>query len=122
MITKYLVESMTGLHVGKASTSTLSAKMNAIGNGKNIVAEIMADKRDLEEGLSMLGRGQGEVVAVRTQFPHSSGKLVCYMRIYHMPLSLWNYGHPALIILFTSHLYVEHAKRHLGTRTSQEHL
>ena len=67
MITKYLVESMTGLFVGEAEVSPSLIKMQALdvsngGGGRTVD----------------MGKGQGEVVVVRTSFPHSQGKLVSY--------------------------------------------
>ena len=98
MITKYFIESITGLYVGEASISPSLEKMQTMGikgitspeaqeqlrkkqeqlikaeNGGTIA---QVEVRDGEGGLiSGEVRGQGEVVAVRTQFPHTSGKLV----------------------------------------------
>jgi len=58
IITKSLVESMTGLLVGDASTSPSLRKMEALGDS-NVY-------------------GQGEVIALRTHFPHTSGKLASW--------------------------------------------
>jgi hypothetical protein len=58
IITKSLVESMTGLLVGDASTSPSLRKMEALGES-NVF-------------------GQGEVIALRTHFPHTSGKLASW--------------------------------------------
>ena len=64
MITKYLVESMTGLFVGEAAVSPSLVKMQALKDA--------GDGSRPED----MGKGQGEVVVVRSQFPHSQGKLV----------------------------------------------
>lgn len=80
MITKYLVESMTGLFVGEASISPSLAEMNDFAlNDSNF--EQQRQQKQISEYLEEGGkggivRGQGAVVAVRTQFPHSTGKLV----------------------------------------------
>ena len=58
LLSKSLVESMTGLLVGDASTSPSLKKMEALGDS-NVY-------------------GQGEVIALRTHFPHTSGKLASY--------------------------------------------
>ena len=98
MITKYFIESITGLYVGEASISPSLEKMQTMGikgitspeaqeqlkkkqeqliKAENGGTTEQIEVRDGEGGLiSGEVRGQGEVVAVRTQFPHTSGKLV----------------------------------------------
>ena len=77
MITKYLIEGMTGLYVGDAAVSPSLAKMKALSE-----SQIGQQKKEGEgeKGVEQDGggvvKGQGEVVAVRTRFPHASGKLV----------------------------------------------
>jgi len=108
LITKYYIQSITGLNVGEASISPSYEKLeqirlidariaekndnvgvsseglvgssNGIGSeGSNWKEEGSGEEEvyDGEGGLmSGEARGQGEVVAVRTSFPHTSGKLV----------------------------------------------
>lgn len=57
IFSKYLVEALSGLQVGEAAVSPSLHKMQETG------------------GSGEYG-GQGEVIAVRTHFPHTSGKLV----------------------------------------------
>ena len=67
MITKYLVESVTGLFVEEASVSPSLAKMKALRESN--VGEVQLTGGDEPHG-------QGDVVVVRSHFPHTSGKLV----------------------------------------------
>lgn len=61
LITKHLVESITGMLVGEASISPSLERMKAQHMDSTGFA-----------------RGQGEVVVVRTHFPHTSGRLAAY--------------------------------------------
>ena len=78
MITKYLVEAVTGLYVGEAINSPSLGKVQALNKVRDDRRKKKGkgggEEEDGETGF--YGRGQGEVVAVRTQFPHTSGKLV----------------------------------------------
>ena len=79
MITKYLVEAITGLYVGEASISPSYEKILAQQGTANRNQQPVELKEQFDgEGGLLTGevRGQGEVVAVRTSFPHTSGKLV----------------------------------------------
>jgi len=61
LITKHLVESVTGMLVGDATISPSLERMKAQHMDSTGFA-----------------RGQGEVVVVRTHFPHTSGRLAAY--------------------------------------------
>jgi hypothetical protein len=60
IFSKYLVEMITGMEVGEAAVSPSLYKI--------------AEMKD--QGVIWEIRGQGEVVGVKTHFPHTSGKLV----------------------------------------------
>lgn len=95
IITKQLVQSMTGLLVGDASTSPSLRKMEALGDS-NVL-------------------GQGEVIALRTHFPHTSGKLAS-----------WDDGIPKAFVLLRNPLHaipqyfnqVYRFNNHLGLNSS----
>lgn len=61
LITKHLVESITGMLVGEASISPSMERMKVQKMDKTGFA-----------------RGQGEVIVLRTHFPHTTGKLAAY--------------------------------------------
>lgn len=111
LITKYYIQSITGLNVGEASISPSYEKLEQVrlidarvaeknnhdvssggnsgssggGEGSNWEEQGSGEEEvyDGEGGLmSGEARGQGEVVAVRTSFPHTSGKLVRYLHLY----------------------------------------
>ena len=114
LITKYYIQSITGMNVGEASISPSYEKLESIrlinaraaeknngdvsseglvgsegsgigsegSNWENEGSEEEEEVYDGEGGLmSGEARGQGEVVAVRTSFPHTSGKLVRYINL-----------------------------------------
>ena len=65
------VEAVTGLRVGEAAASPSRAKVQALrGAG-------LAPAGGEEDGAAA-SRGQGQVVAVRTSFPHTAGKLASW--------------------------------------------
>ena len=104
LITKYYIEYITKLNVGEASISPSYEKLEQIrlinarvaeknnngvsvsnGEGSGIDSEGSnweSNEEEVYDGegglMSGEARGQGEVVAVRTSFPHTSGKLVRY--------------------------------------------
>ena len=109
LITKYYIQSITKLNVGEASISPSYEKLEQVrlinarvavknnhdvssggnsgssggGEGSNWEGNGEEEVYDGEGGLmSGEARGQGEVVAVRTSFPHTSGKLVRYINLY----------------------------------------
>ena len=109
LITKYYIQYITGLNVGEASISPSYEKLEQIrlinarvaeknNGGVSVSGSIGSEGSNWEEEVNsnveeevydgegglMSGeaRGQGEVVAVRTSFPHTSGKLVRYINLY----------------------------------------
>ena len=98
LITKYYIEYITKLNVGEASISPSYEKLEQVRLVNARIAEKNngdvssggSEGSNWEEGgsgeeevydgegglMSGEARGQGEVVAVRTSFPHTSGKLV----------------------------------------------
>ena len=129
LITKYYIQYITGLNVGEASISPSYEKLEQVRlinariaekNGGSEGSNWEGDNSNEEEvydgeGGLMSGeaRGQGEVVAVRTSFPHTSGKLVRYQSLsiaaYWLPMQLFCFAlhtdksssHIKLLFLYT---------------------
>lgn len=104
IITRHFVEAVTGLYVGESAVSPSFAKQDALRASGAYAADADASgvgeggggfdgsdgvggiegMRGREDGESrgegMSERGQGEVVVVRTRFPHTSGKLASWDR------------------------------------------
>ena len=126
LITKYYIQYITGLNVGEASISPSYEKLEQIrlinarvaeknnngdvsggetggsggSEGRNWEEEGSEEEEvyDGEGGLmSGEARGQGEVVAVRTSFPHTSGKLVRYLSL---SIAAYDCNISSLLIIF----------------------
>jgi hypothetical protein len=68
LITKYLVEALTGLRVGDTSLSSSSSSSTT--NNNNNVDGVTTDEND--DCCENLNNKQGHVVAIRTSWPHTS--------------------------------------------------
>lgn len=65
LITKYLVEALTGLRVGDTSSSSSSSTTTNYNNNVDAITDVDDDCCENNDG-------QGHVVAVRTSWPHTS--------------------------------------------------